>query len=433
MKDKVVKQIRRVVPKSTVHSLEEGYRKGRVKLLQAKYGFPARGLRVIAVTGTNGKTTTCAYINAMLKSAGYTTALFTTAFYEMKGKKTANRLHRTVPLTAELMQFLGAAKANKVDFVILETTSMALDQHKLIGIPIEVAVMTNLTQDHLDYHGTMENYAASKARLFNHYMRPKTCVLNADDQWLSYFKKQSSGTVTTYGVDGDSDVTLHRMELTASGISAEVLHGHSQAQLKSVLVGRFNLYNALAAVSTGLQVGLSLEQACKGVGALESVDGRMEAVNAGQNFSVIVDYAHAPDALENVLKTLQELTKGKVMVVFGGTGNRDTTKRVPMGTIAAKHADHIFLTDDEPYQDDPAAIRREVMQGITAGKGASKTTEIGDRTEAIKAAFTMAKKGDVVLLAGLGHQDYREMNEGKVAWDDRQVARKLLKKYIVKK
>ncbi len=419
--------VRKLLPKAGVQVAEEAYRKARIYALQARYGFPAKDLRVIGVTGTNGKTTTCNYINEMLKSAGHKTAMFTTAVIEMNGQRADNKTHRTVPLTKELLEFFVEAKRQKVDFVVLEVTSQALHQHKLFGVPIEVAVMTNLTQDHLDYHFSMYAYAASKARLFGKYCRPQHVVLNRDDEWFEAFNKIAYGPVLSYGTHPESSAHIN-IKSDAKGSRIELTVDKRSLSLQTSLLGNFNAYNATAAACTGLVLGLVDEQIEQGIAALTAVPGRMEQINERQPFGVIVDYAHTPDALANVLSTLKAITTGKVMVVFGATGDRDKTKRPVMGEIAVKHADRIFLTDDETYSEDAATIRGEVMKGIVAEGGKSKTTEVDDRREAITLAFREAKNGDVVLLTGLGHQDYRAMGGGKEPWDERQVARELLAK-----
>lgn len=419
--------VRSLIPASQTRLVENAYRKTRLGLAHARYGFPARHLRIIAVTGTNGKTTTCSFINEMLKSSGFTTAMLTTAEIEMAGKRTANKLHRTVPLTGDLFKFLHDAVEKKVDFVIFEATSQALHQHKLWGLPIEVAVMTNLTQDHLDYHGSMEKYAEAKARLFNGYMKPKNCILNADDEWYDYFKKQCVGSVLSYGQASKAEARIKGIQLSSSGTDLEIAYKDEGLQVHTNLIGQFNAYNAAAAASVGFVIGLTNEQVEKGIASLKAVPGRMEAVDEGQEFGVIVDYAHTADALKNVLSTLKAVTRGKVIAVFGATGNRDASKRPVMGKIAAENADFIVLTDDETYSEDGAVIRRAVFEGTEKAGAANRTKEVGDRTEAIKTAFDIAKKGDVVLLAGLGHQDYRAMKDGKMQWDDREVARQVLR------
>jgi UDP-N-acetylmuramoyl-L-alanyl-D-glutamate--2,6-diaminopimelate ligase len=416
------KLVRKVLPKQGIKAAEESYRKGRVYALQARHGFPAKGLHVIAVTGTNGKTTTANYINAMLKSAGKRTALFSTAVIELDGESRLNRTHRTVPLTAELLSFFKQAKAAKVDYVVMEVTSQALHQHKMLGMPVDIAVMTNLTQDHLDYHKTMENYAAAKSRLFTNYLRPKHVVLNNDDEWFEYFAKRAVGEITTYGQMGDSDALISTIRLQPTGSSWSL----ADMQLHTQLPGTFNIYNASAAACVGELIGLSTEQIEQGIAALRAVPGRMEVIDAGQSFGVLVDYAHTPDALDNVLAAAKEIAtgNGRVLLVFGATGDRDKAKRPIMGGVVSARADLIYLTDDETYTEDPDTIRAAVRAGIEQARG--NYIEIPDRRQAIAAAFAAAKAGDVVVLAGMGHQDTRNMGGTSIAWDERDVARELL-------
>ncbi len=419
--------IRKTVRGPALRVAETAFRKGRGMFWQARYGFPARGARVIAITGTNGKTTTASYVNAMLRSGGLKTAVYTTAYIEIAGKRFPNKTHMTVSSEADVQRFLAYARAAAVDWIILEITSHALDQGRGYGIPVEIAVMTNLTQEHLDYHRTMERYAAAKARLFGPQYKAKWCVLNADDEWFNYFKTRAAGKIISYGEQSEADLRLKTCALSASGSAITALYNDDHITFTSKLIGKFNAYNALAAYGVGLAAGLEKDVISRGIASLESVPGRMEQIDAGQKFSVIVDYAITPDALENVLTALKELTKGKVIVVFGATGDRDKTKRAPMGKIAAELADHIFLTDDETYTEDPQAIRQQVYEGITAAHAQSRTVLVDDRRKAIQQAFKAAKPGDTVLLTGIGHQDYRNMGGHKEPWDEREVARELLK------
>lgn len=420
------KLVRTVVRGPALKAAETGFRKSRGMYWQAKYGFPARGMRVIAITGTNGKTTTASYVNRMLQTAGLKTAVYTTAYFEIDGVRTANRTHMTVSSEAAVQKFFADAKAAGVDWVIQEVTSHALHQGRGSGIKVEVAVMTNLTQEHLDYHGTMENYAAAKALLFGKKYAPKWCVLNTDDQWFDYFKQRSTGTVLGYGESNTAELQLKTYDLSAKGSALTARYGNEPVAFTSQLIGKFNAYNALAAYGVGLAIGLDKDMISKGVGALESVPGRMEQVSAGQKFNVIVDYAITPDALENVLTALREITKGKVSIVFGATGDRDKTKRAPMGEVVSRLADRIFLTDDETYSEDPSEIRDQVYEGIKAAKATAKTTVVDDRRKAIQYAFKAAKPGDTVLLTGIGHQDYRDMGGVHEPWDEREVAREEL-------
>jgi UDP-N-acetylmuramoyl-L-alanyl-D-glutamate--2,6-diaminopimelate ligase len=418
MKNQLVKAVRKVLPKSALKPVEKAYRKGRVGALRRAYGNPAEGLKIIAVTGTNGKTTTCMFINEMLKVAGHKTAMFTTALTEVDGESQPNLRHTTMPVTAEIQQFFKQAKARDVEFVTMEVTSMGLDQHKLDGTPIEVAVVTNLSQEHLDYHGTMEKYAAAKARLVSDF-KPGFVVLNEDDEWYDYFAGKTVGKLFTFGkkAEGESQITL--------GKDGSFKLGKTEVKLQ--LPGEFNIYNAAAAGTVGMILGLDSQDVKNGLESLAVVPGRMEPVNAGQDFKVLVDYAVTPDAIAKALQALRPLTKGKLMIVFGATGDRDKTKRPAMGEAAAKYADRIFLTDDETYTEDGDAIRAAVRQGIEKAGGAGKTTEVADRRKAIKTAFTEAKTGDTVIITGLGHENYRNMGGQKMPWDDRDIARELLK------
>jgi UDP-N-acetylmuramoyl-L-alanyl-D-glutamate--2,6-diaminopimelate ligase len=361
----------------------------------------------------------------MLKSAGYKTALFTTAVIEVNGKRELNKTHRTVPVTAQLVSFLKQARDGKIDYLVLEVTSQALDQHKLIGIPVDIAVMTNLTQDHLDYHKTMDAYAAAKSRLFSNYMKPKHCVLNADDKWFAYFRDRSVGRVMSFGQSKDSQIRMSHLELNPDGSNWHITEGSAEVDLSINLPGEFNVYNATAAACVGKLVGMNSEALRKGMQAIKAVPGRMEVIDEGQPFTVLVDYAHTPDALQNVLQAAHEIAKRRVTVVFGATGDRDRAKRPIMGEVAAKHADMIYLTDDETYSENGDDIRAAVRKGIEKGSGTFK--EIADREEAIGAAFKSAKPGDVVVLAGIGHQDTRTMGGKSIKWDEREVARTLLR------
>jgi UDP-N-acetylmuramoyl-L-alanyl-D-glutamate--2,6-diaminopimelate ligase len=422
------KLIRQLMPKSATKVAEKTYRKGRGLFWRTVYGFPSRGMKVVAVTGTNGKTTTCSYINQMFNSAGLKTAVYTTAYVEIDGRREPNRTHMTVSSEAAVQKFFAAARKAGVDWVIMEVTSHALDQGRGDGIKAKIAVVTNLTQEHLDYHKTMEAYAEAKARLLNPPYSPKWCILNTDDEWFNFFKDHSGGQVLGYGEKPQADLRLTAYDLSAHGSSLTARYKDEHIAFTSQLIGKFNAYNALAAYGVGLVAGLDKKQIGQGIAALESVPGRMEQVNAGQPFNVIVDYAVTPDALENVLIATKEITKGKVMIVFGATGDRDKTKRAPMGELVAGLADRIFLTDDETYTEDPEAIRAQVYEGVKKAKAESKTTVVADRRKAIKAAFAAARAGDTVLLTGMGHQDYRNMGVKKEAWDEREVAKEELKR-----
>jgi UDP-N-acetylmuramoyl-L-alanyl-D-glutamate--2,6-diaminopimelate ligase len=427
MKQKLVRGVRQVLPQHVLRGVEEVYRRARVELVSARYGNPARTLRVIAVTGTNGKTTTANYINEILKEAGLTTAMFTTALIEVAGDTKLNDLNATVATTERMQQFFRDAKRARVDYVVLEVTSHALHQHKLATVPIEAAVMTNLTQDHLDYHKTMEQYAEAKGKLFA--SEPRFIVLNRDDDWFSYFNQfPARSHKITYGAHEDAEAKIEHVKLYKKGSEATIVIDHQiKLDLATALPGKFNVYNMTAAATLAYVLGVKLDSIIEGVANLEGVPGRFERVVDGLGYDVIVDYAHTPDALEKLLEAAKSVTKNRVILVFGACGDRDKSKRPMMGEIAARLADRIILTDEESYNEDPQAIRDQIREGIERGGGDSKTTELADRREAIEKALSIATKNDTILITGMGHEQFRIVNGERLPWNDASVVRDVLK------
>lgn len=427
MKEKLVRGVRNTLPKNSVRKIEEGYRRSRVKAVSARYGYPARGLKVIAVTGTNGKTTTINYINAILRAAGHKTAMFSTALIEIDGNTQLNDLNATVGTTARMQRFFRDAKKAKVDYVVLEITSHALHQHKLDGVPIEAAIMTNLTQDHLDYHKSMEEYAAAKAILFRH--QPRYIVLNRDDAWFEYFDQFDAGEQKmTYGEHDTAEAHIERTKLYKKGSEADVVFDHqTKLELATHLPGKFNISNMTAAATIAYLLGVSVNDIISGVADLEEIPGRFERVDVGDKaYEVVVDYAHTPDALEKLLETAQSITKNRVILVFGACGDRDKGKRPMMGEIAARLADRIIVTDEESYNEDPNSIRRAIVEGIEDAGAAGKMTEISDRREAISKALSIATKGDMILITGMGHEQYRIVDGERLPWNDAQVVKSIV-------
>lgn len=426
MKDRLVQGMRKMLPSGTVKLLEDGYRKNRVKLLSARYGNPAKHLRVIAVTGTNGKTTVVNYLNEILKQAGYKTAMFSTAVIEVGGVRRINDLNRTVALTSEMMRFFRDAKHEAADFVLIEATSHALDQYKLSTTPIEMAIMTNLTQDHLDYHKTMERYAEAKSKLFRD--EPKYIVLNRDDAWFEYFDTfPASGQKITYGESDEAEARIDHVKLFRKGSEVKMVIDHQTTlDLATALPGKYNAYNMAAAVSAAYLLGVKLDDIIEGIANLESIPGRFERVVEGLGYDVVVDYAHTPDGYEKLLTAAREITKNRVILVFGSCGDRDKAKRPMMGEIAAHLADRIFLTDEESYNEDPTEIRAQIYEGIERAGGEAKTLEVPDRRDAIKKALDIAVKGDIILITGMGHEMYRIVNGERIPWNDATVVKELL-------
>lgn len=434
IKNTLAKTARKVLPKSVLVELERTYRKSRAKVVAARYGNPARDLRVIAVTGTNGKTTTVNFLNEILKEAGYRTAMFSTANIEIAGEQTVNDTNSTTSTVARLQKFFRDAKKADVEFALIEATSHALDQYKFEGVPIEMAIMTNLTQDHLDYHKTMENYAAAKAKLFE--MNPNLVVLNADDEWFDYFNNfATESQKITYGEGESADVKIEKFKLYKKGSEANLrIDNNVELEIATNLPGEFNIYNMTAAAAGAYLLGISLKDIQEGIANLEGVSGRFQYATSDLPFEVVVDYAHTPDALEKLLQTSKKITKNRTILVFGACGDRDREKRPIMGKIAQDLADRIIITDEENYTEDATQIREEIISGISKKneKLPANIQEIPDRKEAIRKALQIAGKGDIVLITGLGHEVYRVIDGEKTPWNDTEIVQKITKEIFKK-
>lgn len=425
------KVIKKVIPKSAFKTIEPYGHWAEAVIAQNKYGFPAKDMNVIGVTGTDGKTTTCSLIASVLRAGGYKVGVVTTAYIDYgdgKGEQ-VNPTQLTTGNVFALNELITKIKANKVNWLVLEVSSHALHQRRTWGIPFSLAVLTNMSPEHLDYHGTFENYRKAKQLLFKQCAQNKSGlqigIINADDAVAKHFM-QDSKHVLSYGTKhGDLRATDITPSLAGNSFTVQ-LDGAKQ-RFHTKLIGEFNVYNALAAIGVGRAIGLDISKIAKGIEKLPYVTGRMMPIKAGQPFEVLVDYAVTPGALQNVLKTIRHLAgKGKVHIVFGATGDRDTQKRPTMGKVTAELADYVYITDDETYTEDAASIRTAVLSGV-AKQNRTKVTEFDNREEAIKSALNKAKKGDVVIIAGIGHQTTRNMGGKKVAWSDIEVTKRLLK------
>lgn len=383
-----------------------------------KYNFPGKKLRVIGVTGTNGKTTTSFMIWQMLNHAGYKTGLMTTVAWGVK-KLQPELNHMTTVDAFTLNGRIADIKNQGAEFLVLEVTSHALAQFRTLGIPIEVAVFTNLTHDHLDYHKTIANYRAAKGKLFK---KAKFSILNADDPTTVYYKKLAK-SFTTYGIKkGDHRAT--DIKLNVSGVSYSL----DNLQISTQIPGEFNVYNSMAAALVGEKLGLTNTQIVDGIKSLTSVEGRMNIIDEGQPFTVIVDYAHAPDALEKVFASIKG-HKGKIISVHGGAGRRDPSTRPIRGEILAKNSDIVIITEDDSRDEDPEKIAAGFIKGAEKqGKILNKDLfkEL-DRAKAIELAIKKAKKGDLVLILGKGHEKTILRADGPHDFEDIKVARKILK------
>lgn len=422
---KVKLLIKKLLPKRLFSKLLPTFHKLQSIFYNLLFWFPARKLNVIAVTGTNGKTTTVNYIASILMEAGYKVGVTTTSYTRIGKKVIHNKENRSVGDPLKVFWMLRRMRLARVKWVVMEVTSHALDQNRIWGVPIKAAVMTNLTQDHLDYHKTMDNYAAAKAKLF--MKDPEVAVLNRDDEWFEYYDKIDVRQKMAYGTSSDATARITNAILSPTSSKFTLTLDHTfDMSFKTSLIGQFNVYNAAAAATVAYMLYIDRSAIVGGINKAKTVPGRMQTVDADLPFSLIIDFAHTPDGLEQVLSTLSEMTKQRLILVFGGTGNRDL-ERQTMGEIAAKYADRIILTDDEPYEKDPAFLRADVLKGIRKGKGVGKTTEVEGRREGIKKALQIAKKGDTVVITGMGDYDFMKVGDRYVPWNDMAETKKLLR------
>lgn len=427
MKKQLVKITRKLLPQGLTSQLENTYRKSRLKLVSATYGNPAKQVKVMAITGTNGKTTSISVLNEILKAAGKVTVLSTTAGREIAGEHIDGDSCQTVPSTTELQKLFKLALEAKADYLLLETTSHALTQHKLPAMNLEVAGITNLTQEHLDYHKTMEGYADAKLKLFTDF-GARYKILNADDQWFDYFKQRINTEVSSYGTNQAADFQIKKVKLYKKGSEITIAYDGQELLVSTSLAGRFNAYNVTLAVAMALAVGIDKQAIIEGVANLKAVKGRLEWLDNKLGIDVMVDYAHTPDGIEKVLELAQEITKGKVHLVFGSAGERDLDKLPLMGLAAAKYADQIYVTDEENRSEPAENIRAGILRGIEQAGASERAHDIADRAEAIEAAIKHADKGDMVIVAGLGHQNYRNMNGIEFEWNDMTETNKILRR-----
>jgi UDP-N-acetylmuramoyl-L-alanyl-D-glutamate--2,6-diaminopimelate ligase len=389
------------------------------------YGDPSRRLWVCGVTGTNGKTTTTYLINAVLSAAGHRTAVIGTIGVEANGVSVPFEMTTsTTPEAPDLQRLLSDLCGAGVGDVAMEVTSHALELHRVASCRFRAGVFTNLTQDHLDFHGDLDRYRDVKARLFAMVDPDGACIVNADDPSAAAMAARSRARIVTYGIDADAEVRATDLSHEPNGTQFSVAWPGGRQRLALRLPGRFNVSNALAAFAVGLARGVSPDVIASALETVAGVPGRCEVVDEGQPFAVLVDYAHTPDSLEKILRLAAQVTRGRRIVVFGCGGDRDRTKRPIMGRIGTELADHAVFTSDNPRGEDPAAIIRE----IEAGAGAAGNFEsIPDRRAAIERGIAVARPGDVVVIAGKGHEPYQILKDRIEVFDDRQVAREVLR------
>jgi UDP-N-acetylmuramyl-tripeptide synthetase len=408
-------------------------RDARAALAQAAaavHGHPSRRLRLVGVTGTNGKTTTAHLIDAIIRASEGTSAMFGTISHRI-GTEATTAQH-TTPEAADIQRMLAQAVAADCRSAVMEVSSHAIELRRADALRFAVAVFTNLTRDHLDYHKTMESYFEAKEKLFNGRIieEPGSSVINIDDRYGRKLLETAKGRIITYGFGDGADVKTNDFSLTARGLAFTASTPVGDVEIRSSLVGRFHVYNTLAAIAAGLALGASLKDIARGIHECRTVAGRFEQVALDNShepsFTVIVDYAHTDDALKNVLQTAREVAgeRGRVITVFGCGGDRDKTKRSPMGEIAAVLSDIAIVTSDNPRGEDPMAIIEDIEVGLK--RAGRQYVKLPDRREAIFRAIGEARAGDVVLIAGKGHETYQIIGGRTIHFDDHEVAREAM-------
>lgn len=391
-------------------------------------GNPSQKLRVIGVTGTNGKTTTTFLVENILREAGRKTGLIGTIENRIAGK-TVETSH-TTPDSLELHELLAKMVQEQVEAVVIEVSSHALALKRVADCEFDGAVFTNLTQDHMDFHPNVEDYLSSKALLFRELDKgvkqgPKYAVINVDSPYAGDIISVAGVPVITYGLDNTADLKAGNINVNSRGTAFHLSGPNIEIDLHLKLVGRFNVYNSLAAFAVGLQENVDLQVIKKALEETTGVPGRFEPVNEGQDFGVIVDYAHTPDGLHNILRTAREITEGRVITVFGCGGDRDRAKRPLMGEAAAIHSDICIITSDNPRSEVPSSIIRDIVPGVQ--KISSDFHVVENRRQAIEKAIRMAQTGDTVIIAGKGHEDYQLIGDEVLHFDDREEAREVLR------
>jgi UDP-N-acetylmuramoyl-L-alanyl-D-glutamate--2,6-diaminopimelate ligase len=404
-------------------------RESRKSLAIAAANFfrhPGKSLQLFAVTGTNGKTTTSALIDSVLRASGAQTGMFGTIAYRTPlGQYPAPN---TTPESLNLQSFFAEIRDSGGKYAVLEASSHALVMDRLWGCHFQSAVFTNLTRDHLDFHKNFEDYFAAKRKLFEGTGAgaPDTAILNADDAYSKRLGGLAKQTLT-YAIENASDIAAKKFQLSFSGLQFTASTPRGKLQITSPLVGRINVYNILAAIGAAQAAGIANEVIETGIRKLENVPGRFQRVDMGQPFLAIVDFAHTDDALENLIKTARELNpKGRVITLFGCGGGKDRSKRPIMGEASGRLSDLTILTSDNPRQEDPLKIISDIVVGLQKSNG--KYLIEPDREKAIGLAFDEARAGDMVLLAGKGHEDYQILGEKTLSWNDRRVAQQELRK-----
>ena len=396
------------------------------------FDYPANRMRMVGVTGTNGKTTTTHMIRHILKAQGHKVGVIGTV-HIMIGD-TSYPIHNTTPDVVDLQHILHQMVQENVEYCVMEVSSHALALGRVSGVEFDTAVFTNLTQDHLDFHKTFENYLAAKCKLFEQVSAPnqvkdnKGAVINIDDSYGHRVIEKTTAPTITYSTLGKGTLNASDVHMSTKNSQYTVNYKGESYPVSMNTTGLFNVYNTLAAIGACLQEGISMEAIDTALKTFSSVPGRFELIEEGQDFAVVVDYAHTPDGLQNILETAKAIKENRIIIVFGCGGDRDATKRPIMGRIAAEYGDKIYVTSDNPRTEDPVQIVKDVEVGVKeALRDGTSYEVIVDRREAINHAIHDAKAGDIVIIAGKGHENYQILKNETIHFDDREEARKALK------
>lgn len=396
------------------------------------FDYPANRMRMVGVTGTNGKTTTTHMIRHILKAQGHKVGVIGTV-HIMIGD-TSYPIHNTTPDVVDLQHILHQMVQENVEYCVMEVSSHALALGRVSGVEFDTAVFTNLTQDHLDFHKTFENYLAAKCKLFEQVSASdqvkdnKGAVINIDDSYGHRVMEKTTAPTITYSTLGKGTLNASDVHMSTKNSQYTVNYKGESYPVSMNTTGLFNVYNTLAAIGACLQEGISMEAIDTALKTFSSVPGRFELIEEGQNFAVVVDYAHTPDGLQNILETAKAIKENRIIIVFGCGGDRDATKRPIMGRIAAEYGDKIYVTSDNPRTEDPVQIVKDVEVGVKeALRDGTSYEVIVDRREAINHAIHDAKAGDIVIIAGKGHENYQILKNETIHFDDREEARKALK------
>lgn len=430
-----MKKMRNLI--SDRHPLRLIFHKLKAVLAALIYRFPANQMIVVGITGTNGKTTTTNLVTNILHNAGYKVGMTSTINFRIGDKTWVNDSKQSTASPFKLQKLLREMVTAGCKYAVVEVTSHAVTQSRIWGINFDVAVITNVTADHIEYHGNFNNYLEAKGGLFKAVSKgrrkfgiSKVAILNKDDAYYEYFDRFVFDRKIVYGLKG---ATVYPTELVKGPEGSKFILNvpNNKVPVEIALPGEYNVSNALAAASVCMALEIPLEKVRDGLKASTAIAGRFEHVEVGQKYSVIVDYAHTPDALESLFSLYKKLTQGRLFVVFGATGGgRDKGKRMEMGQIADKYADFIIVTDDDPYEEDEWEILDGVCEGIARKEGAG-LWKIPDRREALRLALTMAREGDVVIAAGKGAEEVMMVRGERVVWNDKKVIEELLKRNVV--